>query len=264
MKRVIVNMKGYLEEVWHITKLNPQDVWLPITKSRNGNARYAAFNNLNAGIGFQALLLLVAFSYLGCWGIIVAYFWQHYTLWVLVQLHEAVLGKRYNRYVELAQAGERLGGWLALFPTIYLFAGTGTLIFQIVCGPPCSSNPLTTVEWYLVFTSLIGAITAIVYCTIVWVLSVTQMRPPSISYQPISSPTINASTFSIFNALGVIAFAFRGYNLDFEIQLLELHFGIFQATMPSIFKHPAHVPMWRGAKVSYTLIAMCVFVRALL
>lgn len=41
------------------------------------------------------------------WGIIsltVAYFWQLYTLWILVQLHEAVPGKRYNRYVELAQA----------------------------------------------------------------------------------------------------------------------------------------------------------------
>ncbi|KAG6521293.1 hypothetical protein ZIOFF_018408 [Zingiber officinale] len=33
----------------------------------------------------------------------------------------------------------------------------------------------------------------------------------------------------------------------------------FQATMASIFKHPAHVPMWRGAKVVYLLIAMCLF-----
>lgn len=33
----------------------------------------------------------------------------------------------------------------------------------------------------------------------------------------------------------------------------------FQATMPSTFKHPAHVPMWRGAKVAYLLIAMCLF-----
>ncbi|KAG6498903.1 hypothetical protein ZIOFF_038654 [Zingiber officinale] len=40
-----------------------------------------------------------------------------------------------------------------------------------------------------------------------------------------------------------------GHNLALEIQ----------ATMPSIFKHPAHVPMWRGAKVAYLLIAMCLF-----
>lgn len=254
MKRVLINMKGYLEEVGHLTKLNPQDAWLPITESRNGNAHYAAFHNLNAGVGFQALVLPVAFSFLGwSWGIVsltIAYFWQLYTLWILVQLHEAVPGKRYNRYVELAQAafGERLGVWLALFPTVYLSAGTATaliliggetmkLFFQVVCGPLCTSNPLTTVEWYLVFTSLcivlsqlpnlnsiaglslIGAVTAIFYSTLVWVLSVSQPRPPSLSYEPISMPSFSASLFSFLNALGIIAFAFRGHNLVLEIQL---------------------------------------------
>lgn len=29
--------------------------------------------------------------------------------------------------------------------------------------------------------------------------------------------------------------------------------------MPSTFKKPAHVPMWRGAKVAYVFIAMCLF-----
>ena len=29
--------------------------------------------------------------------------------------------------------------------------------------------------------------------------------------------------------------------------------------MPSTFKHPAHVPMWRGAKVAYFFIAACLF-----
>lgn len=65
VKRVMVNLRGYLEEVGHLTKLNPQDTWLPITESRSGNAHYAAFHNLTAGIGFQALLLPVAFSFLG-------------------------------------------------------------------------------------------------------------------------------------------------------------------------------------------------------
>ncbi|RZR97674.1 hypothetical protein BHM03_00026933 [Ensete ventricosum] len=241
MKRVLVNLRGYLEEVGHLTKLNPQDAWLPITESRNGNAHYAAFHNLNAGIGFQALLLPVAFAFLG---------WS----------------------------GERLGVWLALFPTVYLSAGTATaliliggetmkLFFQIICGALCSSNPLSTVEWYLVFTilcivlsqlpnlnsiaglSLIGAVTAITYATMAWVLSVSQERPPPISYQPLASPSFGATAFSILNALGIIAFAFRGHNLALEIQ----------ATMPSTFKHPAHVPMWRGAKVAYLLIALCLF-----
>ncbi|KAF2324436.1 hypothetical protein GH714_014104 [Hevea brasiliensis] len=217
MKRVLINMKGYLEEVGHLTKLNPQDAWLPITESRNGNAHYAAFHNLNAGVGFQALVLPVAFAFLGWYAtfllpnsfhILLSGFYSRFA----VQLHEAVPGKRYNRYVELAQAafGERLGVWLALFPTVYLSAGTATaliliggetmkLFFQIVCGPLCTSNPLTTVE--------------------------------------------------CMNALGIVAFAFRGHNLVLEIQ----------ATMPSTFKHPAHIPMWKGAKVAYFFIAMCLF-----
>ncbi|CAA3018591.1 lysine histidine transporter-like 8, partial [Olea europaea subsp. europaea] len=128
MKRVLTNMKGYLEEVGHLTKLNPQDAWLPITESRNGNAHYAAFHNLNAGVGFQALVLPVAFSFLGwSWGIIsltIAYIWQLYTLWLLVQLHEAVPGKRYNRYVELAEAafGQKLNEYLFL---VSMRDGTG-------------------------------------------------------------------------------------------------------------------------------------------
>lgn len=29
--------------------------------------------------------------------------------------------------------------------------------------------------------------------------------------------------------------------------------------MPSTFKKPSHVPMWRGAKIAYVFVAMCVF-----
>jgi len=112
------------------------------------------------------------------------------------------------------------------------------LFFQIVCGPTCTSNPLTTVEWYLVFTSLsivlsqlpnlnsiaglslIGAVTAITYSTMVWILSVSQQRPPSISYEPLSLSQPSASVFLAMNALGIIAFSFRGHNLVLEIQVL--------------------------------------------
>lgn len=114
------------------------------------------------------------------------------------------------------------------------------LFFQIVCGPLCTSNPLSTVEWYLVFTSLcivlsqlpnlnsiaglslVGAVTAITYSTMVWVLSVSQPRPPTISYEPISLPSSTAAVFSVLNALGIVAFAFRGHNLALEIQVRTL------------------------------------------
>ena len=65
MRGALSQMRTYLEDMGHLTKLNPQDAWLPIIESRKGNACYSAFHNLNAGIGFQALLLPVAFTYLG-------------------------------------------------------------------------------------------------------------------------------------------------------------------------------------------------------
>lgn len=65
MKKAISNMQTYLEEVGHLTKIDPQESWLPITESRNGNAYYAAFHTLSSGIGVQALVLPLAFTALG-------------------------------------------------------------------------------------------------------------------------------------------------------------------------------------------------------
>lgn len=65
MKKAILSMQGYLEEVGHFTKLDPQEAWLPITESRSGNAYYAAFHTLCSGIGAQALVLPLALATLG-------------------------------------------------------------------------------------------------------------------------------------------------------------------------------------------------------
>nr|XP_023922729.1 lysine histidine transporter-like 8 [Quercus suber]POE97641.1 lysine histidine transporter-like 8 [Quercus suber] len=286
MKKAIISMQGYLEEVGHFTKLDPQDAWLPITESRNGNAYYSAFHTLCSGIGVQALVLPLAFKTLGwTWGIIclsLAFIWQMYTLWLLIQLHESDSGKRFSRYLHLSMEafGEKLGKLLSLFPTMYLSGGTcvtlimiggGTMkiFFQILCGDACKVCPLSTVEWYVVFTccavvlaqlpnlnsiagvSLIGAITAISCCTIIWVVSISKTRPMAVSYDPQPQDTkFNVGRFfNIFNALGIIAFAFRGHNLVLEIQ----------GTMPSSAKHPSRVPMWKGVKYAYVIIVMCLF-----
>ncbi|GAU22690.1 hypothetical protein TSUD_235120, partial [Trifolium subterraneum] len=249
--RFITPLGSPMRKALRLTKLDPQDAWLPITESRNGNKYYAAFHTLCSGIGIQALVLPVAFTILGwTWGIIsltIAFIWQLYTLWLLVHLHESVEhGVRYSRYLQLcfASFGERLGKLLALFPIMYLSAGTCTTLiiiggstartfYQVVCGHSCTAKPMTTVEWYLVFTcaavvlsqlpnlnsiagiSLIGAITAVGYCTIIWIVSVAKGALPGVNYNP--------------------------------------------ATMPSSEKHPSHVPMWKGVKASYTLIAACIF-----
>jgi hypothetical protein len=247
-------MKGHLEELGHLTRFDPKDAWLPITESRSGNSYYAAFHTLSSGIGFQALVLPVAFTYLGwTWATIaltVMFIWQLYTLWLLVQMHEAIPGIRYSRYMHLTESvfGPKLGKFLALIPILYLSAGISSalivvgggsmkLFFQLVCGNGCTSQPLTSIEWYLVFiclatvlaqlpnlnsiagVSLIGGTTAVLYCTLIWVLSVSKGRVAGVSYDLVPTKSTLDRVLDILNGLGIIAFAFRGHNLVLEIQV---------------------------------------------
>ncbi|CAM6119520.1 unnamed protein product [Calypogeia fissa] len=282
LRRRFETMKVYLQEIGHLTTIDPHDAWLPITESRGGNAYYAAFHNLNAIIGFQALILPVAFTFLGwTWGIMAltfAFGWFVYTKWLLVEMHECVPGRRISRYLDLAETafGERWGFYLVAPMVINLAAGTCIglitigatsleLFFRTVC--PTCTNPLTPIEWYLVFTlfcvllahfpnlnsvagvSLVGAIMAMAYCTLVWSLSISVPRPASVKYEIVVGKSTTASVFMILNALGLIAFAFRGHNLSLEIQ----------ATMPSTLKHPSRVPMWNGALWAFAGTAFCFF-----
>lgn len=150
-------------------------------------------------------------------------------------------------------SGEKLGKLLALFPIMYLSGGTCvTLIIiggetikiflHVVCGNACSQK-LSVVEWYVVFTclaillaqlpnlnsiagvSLVGAISAITYCSLIWIVSIIQGRPEGVSYDHLPKDKSEvARLFSIFNALGIIAFAFRGHNLVLEIQVTQSDF----------------------------------------
>ena len=152
-------------------------------------------------------------------------------------------------------AGEKLGKLLALFPILYLSAGTCTTLiiiggstartfYEVVCGESCSSKPMTTVEWYLVFTcvavvlsqlpnlnsiagiSLIGAVTAVGYCTSIWMASVAQGTLPGVNYNPVRGGNSVEKILGVFNAFGIIAFAFRGHNLILEIQVCD-HIRLF-------------------------------------
>ncbi|KAA8546154.1 hypothetical protein F0562_020952 [Nyssa sinensis] len=267
---------------------NPQEGWLPITESRKGNAWTSTFHLLCSGIGIQALLLPVAFSFLGWfWGILclsVAFVWHLYSTWLLVHLHESVTGTRYSRYLHLSIAafGERLGKFLSIFPVMYLSGGTcvmliitggGTmdLFYKTMCEhvPACNPKTLSGAEWFLVFTcfaiavallfpnlnslatvSLVGSITAVCYCTLIWLLSVGNGRPDGISYDPSKTATSDMDRIrGILTAFGIIALAFRGHNVVLEIQ----------GTMPSSPKHPSREPMCRGVTVSYAIIGLCLF-----
>lgn len=266
--------------------LQPPDDWLPITQSRKGNSRTATFHLLCSGIGIQTLSLPLAFVYLGWfWGsfcLSVAFVWQLYTIGLLISLHEFVPGTRYSRYLQLSMAafGEKLGKVLAIFPVMYLSGGTcvffiisggGTmkLFYQLLSGDSSSKHPLTTTEWSLVFiclailvsllspnlhslalVSFIGAIMAIGYCTMLWVVFVANGRLDNTVYD--ASEAVGSETArirSIMNAIGIIALAFRGHNVVLEIQ----------GTLPSTTNRSSSNIMWKGVIASYLIIAMCFF-----
>ncbi|KAK9129316.1 hypothetical protein Sjap_009803 [Stephania japonica] len=206
------------------TKINPQqDDWLPITASRNGNSYYAVFHTLNSGIGFQALLLPFSFTILG-WALgtvclSLMFIWKLYTHWLLIQLHESTSGKRCSRYIQLAKTA------FAQMPN------------------------LNSIAWI----SLMGGITAIVYCTMIWIISIDKRGARDVSYDTLKGKSSVGNAFRAINALGLIAFALRGHNVVLEIQ----------GTMPSTEKCPSRIPTWRGVKQAYLLISLCFFPVAL-
>lgn len=121
---------------------------------------------------------------------------------------------------------------------ITVAGGTLKILFHTLCGANCNVSPPTTVEWYLVFTcaaavlaqllpnlnsvagvSLVGALTAVTYCTLVWVVPLRKGRPEGLSYGPVPVGSEAARVCTILNALGMIALAFRGHNLVLIIGL---------------------------------------------
>ncbi|KAG8368029.1 hypothetical protein BUALT_Bualt15G0002700 [Buddleja alternifolia] len=215
---------GQEEKEEYSGERNPQDAWLPITESRKGNTLTATFHLLCSGIGYQTLLLPMAFISLGwVWGIIclsVAFAWQLYTIWLLVNLHEStpnITGIRYSRYLQLSMVA-----FAQFFPN------------------------LNSLAWI----SFIGSITAIAYCTMIWIVSVTKGRLEDMVDATTSDNNNNNTGFrNVLNGIGIIALVFRGHNLVLEIQ----------GTIPSNRKKPSRKSMWRGVTISYLMIAMCLF-----
>ncbi|PQM36045.1 lysine histidine transporter-like 8 [Prunus yedoensis var. nudiflora] len=111
------------------------------------------------------------------------------------------------------------------------------MFFQIVCGPTCTVKSLTPAAWYLVFTvvasilaqlpnlnsiagvSLVGAVSAIGYSTLFWVVYLDKGKLPNVSYDPLKADKQYIHFCDVLNTLGMIAFAFRGHNLIIEIQV---------------------------------------------
>ncbi|KAH6787919.1 hypothetical protein C2S52_007471 [Perilla frutescens var. hirtella] len=273
-------------------EFNPVDAWLPITESRNGSTLTATFHLLCSGIGIQVLPLPIAFlSLRWFWGIMclsIAFSWQLYTTWLLVNLHESTpaTGIRYSRFVHLSIVafGEKLGKLLAIFPTMYLSGGTCVLyiitggavmqmLFNSLCGGGDHGSALTGAQCFLVFiciaifvalffpnlnslgsVTLIGSITALAYCSLLWILPLTKGRiDDAVQTKAVLLTGSPSRIRDAFIGFEFLALAFRGHNLVLEIQ----------GTLPSSRKKSSCKPMWNGVTISYIIIALCMYPMAI-
>ncbi|XP_057982769.1 lysine histidine transporter 1 [Malania oleifera] len=260
------------------------DEWLPITSSRNAKWWYAAFHNVTAMVGAGVLSLPYAMSELG-WGpgiciLVLSWIITLYTLWQMVEMHEMVPGKRFDRYHELGQHafGEKLGLWIVVpqqlivevgVNVVYMVTGGKSLkkFHDTVC-PDCKSIKLTF--FIMIFASahfilshlpnfnsisgvsLAAAVMSLSYSTIAWGASVDKGVQQDVDYG-YKATTTAGTVFNFFSALGDVAFAYAGHNVVLEIQ----------ATIPSTPEKPSKGPMWKGVIVAYIVVALCYFPVAL-
>ncbi|KAJ1391570.1 Amino acid transporter, transmembrane domain [Sesbania bispinosa] len=261
------------------------DEWLPINSDRSAKWWYSTFHNVTAMVGAGVLGLPYAMSDLG-WGpgvtiLILSWIITLYTLWQMVEMHEMVPGKRFDRYHELGQHafGEKLGLYIVVpqqlvvevgVNIVYMVTGGKSLqkFHNTVC-PGCKNIRVTffimifaSVQFVLSHlpnfnsisgVSLAAAAMSLSYSTIAWAASVHKGVQENVQYV-YREKTTAGNILNFFNALGTVAFAYAGHNVVLEIQ----------ATIPSTPEKPSKVPMWRGVVVAYIVVAFCYFPVALI
>ncbi|KAI4350555.1 hypothetical protein L6164_005002 [Bauhinia variegata] len=271
--------------IHEIEKQKAIDEWLPITSSRNAKWWYSAFHNVTAMVGAGVLGLPYAMSELG-WGpgvtiLVLSWIITLYTLWQMVEMHEMVPGKRFDRYHELGQYafGEKLGLYIVVPQQLIVEVGVN-IIYMVTGGrslqkfhtsvcPSCKNIKLT--YFIMIFASvhfvlshlpnfnsisgvsLAAAVMSLSYSTVAWAASVHKGVQENVEYGYKSSSKAG-TIFDFFAALGTVSFAYAGHNVVLEIQ----------ATIPSTPEKPSKGPMWRGVVVAYIVVALCYFPVALI
>ncbi|OMO73617.1 Amino acid transporter, transmembrane [Corchorus capsularis] len=263
-----------------LAKQKAIDEWLPITSSRNAKWWYSAFHNVTAMVGAGVLGLPYAMSELG-WGpgvvvLVLSWVITLYTLWQMVEMHEMVPGKRFDRYHELGQYafGEKLGLYIVVPQQLIVEVGV-CIVYMVTGGKSlkkfhdtvCSTcKPIKQTYFIMIFASvhfvlshlpnfnsisgvsLAAAVMSLSYSTIAWGASADKGVVPNVQYGYKES-TVGGTVLSFFNGLGEVAFAYAGHNVVLEIQ----------ATIPSTPEKPSKGPMWKGVIVAYIVVALCYF-----
>ncbi|XP_049404552.1 lysine histidine transporter-like 2 [Solanum stenotomum] len=256
------------------------DEWLPITSNRNAKWWYSTMHNVTAMVGAGVLSLPYAMSQMG-WGagvtaMLLSWIITFYTIWQMVEMHEMIPGKRFDRYHELGQCafGEKLGLWIVVPQQmivevstciIYLVTGGKSLQkFQEIILPNVKPFKLTyfitifsSIEFALSLlpnfnslssVSFVAAVLSIAYSFIAWTASIKEhaIGTQVVSYGPRSSKSSD-NVFMFLSALGNIAFSYAGHNVVLEIQ----------ATIPSTPENPSKKAMWKGVLIAYIIVAIC-------
>ncbi|XP_043704032.1 lysine histidine transporter 2-like isoform X1 [Telopea speciosissima] len=256
------------------------DDWLPITSSRNAKWWYSAFHNVTAMVGAGVLGLPYAMAELG-WGpgmavLVISWVVTFYTLWQMVEMHEMVPGKRFDRYHELGQHafGEKLGLWIVVPQQLIVEIGVN-IVYMVTGGKSLKkvhdlvspNAPEIRLTYFIMIfaschfvlsflpnfnsisaVSLSAAVMSLSYSTIAWTASVAKGVQPTVEYT-YAGKTRTDVVFNFLSALGDVAFAYAGHNVVLEIQ----------ATIPSTPEKPSKKPMWRGVVVAYIVVAICYF-----
>lgn len=194
----------------------------------------------------------------------------------MVEMHEMVPGKRFDRYHELGQYafGDKLGLWIVVPQQLVVEVGVN-IVYMVTGGkslkkfhdticPDC--KPIRTTYFIMIFgsvhfvlshlpnfnsisgVSLAAAVMSLSYSTIAWTASLHKGVKPDVDYSYKAEKTSDG-VFSFFSALGDVAFAYAGHNVVLEIQ----------ATIPSSPEKPSKGPMWKGVLVAYVVVALCYF-----
>ncbi|CAA6668043.1 unnamed protein product [Spirodela intermedia] len=246
------------------------DDWLPITSSRNAKWWYSAFHNVTAMVGAGVSLSLSLLSPPGPGIAVLVLSWviTLYTLWQMVEMHEMVPGKRFDRYHELGQHafGEKLGLWIVVPQQLVVEVGVN-IVYMVTGGkslkkfhdsvcPDCKS--IKTTYFIMIFASVhfvlsqlpnLNSISGVSLAAAVMSLSmgaaVDRGRKEGVEYGYKAKSTAG-TVFGFFSALGDVAFAYAGHNVVLEIQ----------ATIPSTPEKPSKKPMWKGVVVAYIVVAI--------
>ncbi|KAH1205081.1 Lysine histidine transporter 1 [Glycine max] len=229
--------------------------WLPITSSRNAKWWYSAFHNVTAMVGAGVLSLPYAMGP-GVTVLILSWIITLYTLWQMVEMHEMVPGKRFDRYHELGQYafGEKLGLYIVVPQQLVVEIGVN-IVYMVTGGKSlqkfhdtvCDSCKKIKLTFFIMIfasvhfvlshlpnfnsisgVSLAAAVMSLSYSTIAWAASAHKGVQENVEYGYKAKST-SGTVFNFFSALGDVAFAYAGHNVVLEIQ----------ATIPSTPEKPS-------------------------